>query len=152
MRCRTAGIALVGLLALGEASAAVETAIGRIKSAAGEATVVSGEQRRAATVGQPVYMREILETGADGALGVVFADESRLTLGADTSLTIDEYVFVPEHGDGSFITRMTRGSLLYVSGLIAKLKPESSVVETPEATIGIRGTRFLVSLEPVLIE
>lgn len=152
MHYRTLGIAFAALLALGAAAAAEEAAIGQIKSVAGEAQVVAGGERRAAVLGDPVRMGDILQTGADGALGVVFTDQSRLTLGAGSRLEIDEYVFDPARKEGSFLSRISRGTLLYVSGLIAKFNPDASSIEAPDATIGIRGTRLIVTLEPVYIE
>jgi hypothetical protein len=121
--------------------------IGRIKDVEGTAHITQNGQRSEAKVGAAVYLNDVLETGVDGSMGVTFRDESRLSLGADTSMTVDEFVYSPEEKTGSFLTRMTRGTLLFVSGLIAKSSPEAAKVETPEGTIGIRGTRFLVSVE-----
>jgi hypothetical protein len=120
--------------------------IGRVKTVAGQAAIVSGDAPRAALPGVPVYLHDVVETGSDGSVGIVFADESRLALGPDTRLTVDEFVYRPEAGAGSFLTRMVRGSLLYVSGLIAKVSPDAARVETPAGTLGIRGTRFLLTL------
>jgi len=122
-------------------------AIGTVKEASGSASIVSSAGRRPAALAAPVYLNDTLETGAAGALGVLFVDDSRLSIGPDTSLTIDEYVFVPDAAKGSFVSRLARGTLLYVSGLIAKISPDAATVETPVGTIGIRGTRFLVKLE-----
>ena len=110
--------------------------------------MVRAEQRHAAEIGDPVHQNDALETGANGSLGIVFRDESRISLGADTRLVVDEYVYAPEREEASFLTRMTRGTLLFVSGLIAKLSPDATEVETPAGILGVRGTRFLVHLEP----
>ena len=140
--------ALVALLMLPAVTAAATESIGRIKSADGAAFVTSGGARRALEVGDPVFQNDVLETGTDGSIGITFIDESRLSIGSDTLLTVDEYVFEPADNEVSFVTRLTQGTLLYVSGLIAKLSPSSARVETPVGTIGIRGTRFLVGVEP----
>ena len=132
--------------AVAQEASSEENIIGRVKTVSGTARITTGAATRAADLGTAIFQGDILETGADGSLGVVFSDESRLSLGADTSIIVDEYVFVPGQNEGSFLTRITRGSLLYVSGLIAKLNPESASVETPVGTIGIRGTRFLVKV------
>ncbi len=145
MRCLSAlgvSIFLLGATAAG----AAETPIGRVKEVSGSAFIVSGGDRRPAELAGPVFQDDTLETEADGALGVIFTDDSRLSIGPDTSLTIDEYVFDPGAEDSAFLTRIARGTLLYVSGLIAKLSPESTAVETPVGTIGIRGTKLLVEL------
>ena len=142
-------LAVLALLAatLTPAAAAEERkAIGRLKEVAGTATIVSGEQTRPARPGEPIYLLDVVETAGDGSLGIVFTDESRLSIGPDTRLTVDEYVYAPARGEASFVTRIVRGTLLYVSGLIAKVAPGSSRVDTPVGTLGIRGTRFLVKL------
>ncbi len=144
---------LPGVLSLGlclpslGVAQATETAIGNVKEVSGAAFIVSGGDRRPASLAEPVFQNDTLETAADGALGVIFTDDSRLSIGPDTSLTIDEYVFDPGEKDAAFLSRMARGTLLYVSGLIAKLSPESTSVETPVGTIGIRGTKLLVEIQ-----
>jgi hypothetical protein len=148
MQRRTAlgiSLLLLGLTAAGAASAA-ENPIGNVKEVSGAAFILSDGDRRAAVLAGPVFANETLETGLDGALGVIFVDGSRLSIGSDTSLTIDEYVFVAQEEEGAFLSRLARGTLLYVSGLIAKLSPESVAVETPVGTIGIRGTKLMVEL------
>ena len=132
--------------AVAQEASSEDNVIGRVKTVSGDANIITGNETHPADLGSAVFQGDILETGVDGSLGVVFSDESRISLGPDTSLTVDEYVFEPKQNEGSFLSRMTRGSLLYVSGLIAKIKPESAAVETPVGTIGIRGTRFLVKV------
>jgi hypothetical protein len=145
MKKRIQLFVLIALFA-GMATAQVDP-IGRIKDVEGTAHITQNGRRSEAKVGEAVYLNDVLETGVDGSMGVTFRDESRLSLGADTSLTVDEFVYSAEEKSGSFLTRMTRGTLLFVSGLIAKSSPEAAKVETPEGTIGIRGTRFLVHVE-----
>ncbi|MDH3402453.1 MAG: FecR domain-containing protein [Acidobacteriota bacterium] len=142
-------LVLLTLAFLATVAGAAETPIGSVKEVSGAAFIHSGGARRAAALAGPVFRDDTLETGANGALGVLFVDDSRLSLGPDTSLTIDEYVFTPAAKKGSFVSRLGRGTLLYVSGLIAKLSPQSAAIETPVGTVGIRGTKLLVVLEGV---
>ena len=133
-------------------SASTDGSIGLIKEVTGTATVTRGGTEIPAEIGAPVFQNDLLETELESTLGVVFVDETRISLGADASLAIDEYVFSPQEDEGSFFTRLGRGSVLFVSGLIAKMGPETSKVETPVGTIGIRGTKFIVGLEEVPAE
>ncbi len=137
---------LAGAL-LPAAAAAADPPAGRVKNSSGAAFVIRGELTTPARPGLEVFQNDTLETGEDGSLGVTFRDESRLALGPGTRLVVDDYVYQPE-GEKSFLTRLVRGSVLSVSGLIAKLSPGSSKMETPDGTIGVRGTRFLVKLVP----
>ena len=91
--------------------------------------------------------KDTLQTGSDGALGVIFKDDTVLSLGPDSLLVIDEFVFAPMEGELSIVTRMLKGTVAYLSGVIAKLSPESARFETPMATLGIRGTRFVAEVK-----
>ena len=142
-----AALFLAIAFAAGAALAAGEEPAGRVKNVEGAAFLVRDGVRAPAAAGDAVYQNDTLETGSDGSMGVTFRDESRLALGPDTSLVVDEYVFQPE-GEKSFVSRLVRGTVLGVSGLIAKLSPGSSKMETPDGTIGFRGTRYLVKLVP----
>jgi len=70
-----------------------------------------------------------------------------LSLGPNSSLVIEAYLFEPDRRAYSFISRITNGTLQYVSGLIAKLSPGSVEIKTPVATLGLRGTRLLVRVD-----
>lgn len=132
------------LVLFGAASA--EEIAGRVKTVEGAAHLVRAGNRLPAKVADPVYMGDVLETGADGSLGVTFRDTSRLSVGPNSNVVIDEYVFSPLISDAGFSARIKRGTLFYVSGLIAKMAPGKTAVKTPDGTVGIRGTRLLVSV------
>ena len=140
-------MAALMLLAAPAAWAQDDEAIGYVKTASGEASIERGGSQLAATPGAPVYRRDILRTGADGTLGVTLKDSTRLSLGGNSELALQAFAFVPSDNQLGFVARLTRGTLLYVSGIIAKLSADSVAVETPVATIAVRGTRFLVRVE-----
>jgi hypothetical protein len=70
-----------------------------------------------------------------------------LSLGPESVLVIDEFIFAPKQGKFSIVIRMVRGTAAYLSGLISKLAPESAHFKTPTASIGIRGTKFVAKIE-----
>ena len=146
MRKQLGLILAVFLIGTG-AAMAEEGAVGYVKTAKGEAFVVGTESRKAAEAGVPVFLNDVLSTGKDGSLGVTFKDNSRISIGPDTELTIDTYVYAPRENKLGFVTKMSRGTLNFVSGVIAKLSPDSVAVKTPAGTIGVRGTHFLVKVE-----
>jgi hypothetical protein len=123
---------------------AQEGAVGRVKTLTGPAWVVTGENRAEAKVGTPIRQNDVVETGAGAALGISFKDSTTISLGPNSRLSIDEFVFAPAEEKYSFITKIARGTMYFVSGAIARLAPEKVQVSTPVGTIGIRGTRFLV--------
>ena len=101
-----------------------------------------------ARINASIFINDILETGSDGALGITFKDNTVISIGPDTQYVIDEFAFQPQKKKLSFVSRLTRGTLHFVSGTIAKLAPKKVAVKTAAGTIGVRGTRFLVKIEP----
>jgi hypothetical protein len=68
-------------------------------------------------------------------------------LGPESILVIDEFVFAPKQGKFSIVIRMLKGTAAYLSGIISKVSPDSAHFKTPTASIGIRGTKFVVKVE-----
>jgi hypothetical protein len=124
-----------------------QDAIGFVKTVSGDATVTDGGKAVKAVAGTPIRLRSVLKTGAKGAMGVTFKDNSIMSFGPDTEVTVDEYLYSPTKGDLKFGASMSKGALNVVSGAIAKLKPEAVSLKTPTGTIGVRGTNFAVKIE-----
>lgn len=124
-----------------------QDSIGFVKVRFGEADIISANGSLSAQPGMPLYLGNILKTGDDGSLGVTFVDNTLLSLGPNTEITVDEYLFAPAKGELKLAVRLARGTLHYISGVIAKLRPEAVSVTTPTGIIGVRGTRFLVKAE-----
>ena len=70
-----------------------------------------------------------------------------MSFGPDTELTVDEYLYAPASEQLKLEAKIGKGSLNYVSGVIAKLKPDAVSLVTPAGIIGVRGTQFLVKVE-----
>lgn len=117
--------------------------VGAVKTVRGEAFVTTAGQQTRAAVGTPVYAGSRLSTAAQSSLGVVLNDSTVLSLGADTTLTMDDYLYAPQAGQLKLASKLAKGSLGYLSGAIAKLKPEAVSIQTSTGTLGIRGTRLL---------
>jgi hypothetical protein len=121
--------------------------IGYVKNVSGEALVVTAGQTRKAEVGSPVHVGSLLKTGPQSSLGVTFKDETVMSFGPNTELTVDEYLYEPNRGKLWMNSKLAKGSLNYVSGVIAKLQPDAVSVKTPSGLIGVRGTQFLLKVE-----
>jgi len=118
-----------------------------VKKISGSATVVRQGQPIPATNGLKIWENDMLRTGDNGSIGIVFNDDTLLSLGPGSILLIDEFVFAPRQGKFSIVIRMVKGTAAYLSGLISKLSPDSAHFNTPTASIGIRGTKFVVKVE-----
>lgn len=135
-------LAAVSLVSLAQAES-----VGVVKTVSGDAWVITAGQRVKAQVGTDVLLGSQLKTAKGASLGVTFRDNTLMSFGPDTEMTVDEYLFAPAQGKLKLGARLDRGSLNYVSGVIAKLKPEAVNVKTPTGTIGVRGTQFLVNVD-----
>ena len=126
---------------------ASEPPIGSVKTVSGDASITTDSKKTNAQVGSPVYQGSVLQTGKNGSMGVTFKDETVMSFGADTVFTVDEYLYAPAQGKLKLSSKITKGSLNYVSGVIAKMQPDAVSVKTPTGVIGVRGTQFLLKVE-----
>ena len=115
--------------------------IGSISEAKGAVSVVhpNGTETMLVT-GDPVYQGDVLVTGPDGSVNVVFADDTVFSLDVDGRMVMDEMVYDPGSQTGTFNATVVQGVFSFVSGQVAKTSPDGMVVNTPTATIGIRGS------------
>ncbi|MBI5622390.1 MAG: FecR domain-containing protein [Elusimicrobia bacterium] len=90
--------------------------------------------------GKEVYLRDAVTTDADGRMQVLLLDETVFTIGPNSSLTLDEFVYDPAKGAGRMTARVTKGVFRFVTGKIARETPSNMRVKLPVGVIGIRGT------------
>ncbi len=140
-------LCLAILIFLPGVAMADEMPIGKTKTTKGEAFMIRGAKEMPLTIGDKIFQKDTIRTGANSSVGILFEDNTILSLGPNSEIVIDEYVFAPEKGLLSMIARMVRGTASYLSGLIGRLAPESVKFLTPDATVGIRGTQFLVKVD-----
>ena len=122
--------------------------IGLVKTAAGDATILRDGRRLAAQPGYQLVQGDILTTGATGAMGVILRDDTILSLGPSTETRIEQFAFEPAGKNPGMVLRVARGVIGYLSGKIAKLAPGSVRLETPVATLGVRGTYLVARVVP----
>ena len=118
--------------------------IGIFRNVKGEAFVVRDGDRSKAVVGAAVRRKDIIETAADGAVGITFNDNTVFSTGPNSRVSMEEFTFNPVTLKGSFLAKLGRGTLSVVSGDIARGSPSAMKIKTPSAILGVRGTRFLV--------
>jgi len=87
-----------------------------------------------------VYENDVIKTAKDTSLTILFKDKSRFDLGPESEFLIDKFNYKKSNEEDSITVRILRGSFKFISGLIAKKKPNAMTVGTSVATIGIRGT------------
>lgn len=124
-----------------------EEPIGYVKTVTGDASITTAGKKIKAETGSAIHQGSMLQTGAKSSMGVTFKDETVMSFGPETRFTVDEYLYSPSQGKLKIGSKLTKGSLNYVSGVIAKLRPDAVTVTTPSGTIGVRGTQFLLKVE-----
>lgn len=135
------------LLALTSGSALAQVA-GYVKTASGQASIVTAGQARPAQPGAALAIGDQVRTGADGSLGITLKDNTMLSFGPSTTFTLESFLFAPAQGSLQLGGSIAAGSLQYVSGAIARLRPEAVKIKTPTGIIGVRGTRFVAMVAP----
>jgi len=119
--------------------------IGQIKVSNGQVTVERKGESRLGIVGTRLESSDVVRTGAAGSVGITMADNSLLSAGPNSVLSLDRFDFDPTSNQGRFDAQLQKGSLAVISGRIAKQSPEAMTVRTPSTILGVRGTEFAVA-------
>ncbi len=123
--------------------------IGQVKDLTGQAFAVRVDGTRVAlSAGDAVFQGDVIETADSGAINMVFVDKTTFALGGDARLALDEMVYNPANQQGSSSFSIMKGVFVFVSGQIAKTDSTKMEVNTPVATIGIRGTKVAGEIRP----
>ncbi len=137
----------LGLLVLAGPAAAEQALIGHVRTVSGESYLTRDQVRQPAKLGDPVYRKDVVETGADGAIGITFVDNTVFSAGPDSFIALEQFAFDSAKFEGNLLAHMQRGTLSVVSGDIARTSPEAMKIRTPTTILGVRGTTFLVKVE-----
>jgi hypothetical protein len=143
-----AGACLGFLIALAFAStaSAQNTQIAQVKTVSGQVSIQRGGASIPVKVGDPLFEKDTIDTGADGTIGVTFTDNTVMSTGPNSEVALEQYRFDSNNFNGSMLADMRKGTLDMVSGDIAKSSPGAMKVKTPEAILGVRGTHFVVQV------
>jgi hypothetical protein len=134
-----------GLLFYPITSALAADHVALIKNVTGSVQVSrEGKTFEAATSNTTLRIDDRVLAASKATAAIVFKDGTLLTLGGNADIKIRDYVFEPKADKYAFSVYMAKGSAIYESGKIGKLAPGSVQVATPTATVGVRGTRFLI--------
>ena len=88
-----------------------------------------------------VRIGEVVQTGKDSVVQIVFPDRSMLHVKPDTQLKVEKYNFEQKQPEKDVMKiRLYKGGMRSLTGLVGKRNPDKVKYETPIATIGIRGT------------
>jgi len=117
-----------------------------VKSVTGVVKVTRQQETFDAKSGSTLLVSDRIITAPGASAAIVFVDGTLLTLGSGADILVRDYVFAPKDNKFAFSVYLSKGSAIYESGKIGKLSPQSVTVQTPKATVGVRGTRFLIEV------
>ncbi len=120
---------------------------GIIKSVTGDVFVSSAQKTIKAVPNMKIVQGDSIKTGDKSSVGLIFEDDTVVALGPNSVLTINSLMFKPIDHDLSFIVKLLKGTFSFITGQIAKLAPDNVKLETPDATLGVRGTKFIVEVK-----
>ena len=104
-------------------------------------SVIKGESKL------QVFENDLIITGGKSRAQVLLLDQTAIYISQNAELTLDKFVYSGD--EDSVSLKVTKGTFRFISGQVAKKTPEKVNIETPVATIGIRGTEFLGHIHEV---
>ena len=134
-------ITLFSLILLSSKSLAVEF-IGVIGAAVGE---INNQKNEKLSNGSKIYYGDTINVKTNSNAQILFLDETVMTVGENTDLTIDDFIYDPKTNNGNFVTSIKSGIVKTISGKISEKNPDNLEIKIPNGSLGVRGTEFLVS-------
>lgn len=141
--------AVLALLLAATAGASVPR-IGAAGAVAGtvKASSAGGGAARALASGADVFHKDAVTTDAKGKLQLMLLDQTVFTVGPDSQIVLDEFIYDPFTDAGKVTAQVTKGVFRFVTGRVAGKDPTSMKIKIPSGTIGIRGTFGAGSVQP----
>ena len=137
---QVAALLMVGILAYG----ADTDHVGIVKSMMGEVEITRNGHVILAVPNLKLYEGDVVKTGPNGKVGLILEDDTVISLGLNSNLAIESFKFQPNEKKLSLFARLFHGTASFISGQIAKLAPSMVHIQTPYATVGVRGTHILL--------
>jgi hypothetical protein len=135
--------------ALAEVDATAARA-GIVKVVTGDVRVRDALGERALKSGDAVFENTRLMSAKDSSASMILRDGTTLVLGNNSQFEVQQFAFDATTQKGNIFVNLLQGSMRMLTGLIAKVNPESIQVKTKTLSVGIRGTDFIVETEDKL--
>src|SRR3954468_12004221 len=107
-----------------------------------------GADTRSLRLGNEVFSGDRIRTGQSSNAQLMFLDQTNLTIGAQSDVVLDRFVFDPNRGAGNVALSATQGALRFISG---SQNQSTYKIDTPAATIAIRGTLAYTFVLPGMV-
>lgn len=120
--------------------------IGRIKNVTTGVQVIRDGRAMAAHSGLRLEEGDVITTGRRSRVGITLSDDTRMAVGPNSRITLNEYQYDRRRQTGRSVTSVNRGTLGVTSGNITRTGRDRMRVRTPTSTLGVRGTTFVVEV------
>ncbi|MBL1141225.1 MAG: FecR domain-containing protein [Proteobacteria bacterium] len=121
-----------------------DSAIGKVIKLDGKASASTAtDEKRNLRVGSSIFEKDTVVTEKKSSVTILFNDKTRFEIGPEATLVASEFKYNKKVDEDSVAIRVLKGSFRFITGLVAKNKPEAMEVNTAVATIGIRGTNVV---------
>jgi hypothetical protein len=121
-------------------------AVGKVTEQTGPTEIVRNKNSISAKVGSGVEMNDTIVT-AKAKAKLTFEDNTTVNITEQSKLVVDDFVYDPKKGTGKLAMKVVMGTARYASGQIAKTNPQQVAVNTPTATVAVRGTDFSMTVD-----
>ncbi|OCK55842.1 VCBS domain-containing protein [Bradyrhizobium sp. LMTR 3] len=119
--------------------------IGHVTKLTGHATAIRNGVSIILNQGETVHKGDVVQSGSDSTLGITFIDGTVFGLASNARMVLNEMVYDPNGSDNRSLLSLVQGTISFVAGATAK--KGDMKVDTPVATMGIRGTAVLVEID-----
>ena len=117
------------------------TTVGNVDKVQAQVDATQAGQKRAMAMGSEVYFKDVCHSGQAARLQATLKDGTQLTLGANATMIVDEFVYNPlPFTSGALSVRITKGAFLFVGGKVEGKTGANVKIQTPVGTLGVRGT------------
>ena len=130
-------VVAAGLILISAVAASAAENIGVTAAVTNKVTGTFEGDERKLDIGSGIFQDETIDTWKDSTTQLMFRDETTLTMGPDSSMVLDKFVFDPDSNTGEMLLSTTKGAFRFITGSV---DPSSYSIETPIATMGVRGT------------
>lgn len=140
--------ALAGHIQLAQADGSASVApalIGHVTKLTGSATAIRNGVSIILNQGDTVHKGDVVQSGSDSTLGITFIDGTVFGLASNAKMVLNEMIYDPNGSDNKSLLSLVQGTISFVAGATAK--KGDMKVDTPVATMGIRGTAVLVEID-----
>jgi len=136
------------LVILSTSTATTEAAVGKVTEQTGPTEIKRDKQSISSELQSDVQMEDTITT-ANAKAGITFEDQTKVQITEHSKLVIDTFVYDPNKKTGKLAVKIALGTVKYASGQIAKGNPQEVKIDTPTATIGVRGTDFSTTVDEI---